>query len=246
MNLPAATELEFDKVQALVVLRSQRLLEEARGEALFELLIAGIYPLMACQHLWQKLRRPRHDIQQEPVSLLGSVCVNMLGAMLVGIFLLPRDVLLPIAAGWAAVSLTAGAGLFIFITRLAHADRRRRQAEWLATDTSPEGDTPALHTEEQAGSAFFLLNAPVRGLYLIDSKLTDVAYLPPCACDDPEVSPAPAYFTWKDGEDEVLRCRYIYRLEAGRHRLPAGMPAAAFGPEPPTLLHAPYKEKAES
>ena len=80
MNPPAATELEFDKVQALVVLRSQRLWETERSAALEELLIAGIYPLMACQHLWQKLRRPRHEIQQEPVSLLDSVCVNMLGS----------------------------------------------------------------------------------------------------------------------------------------------------------------------
>lgn len=228
--MKAAAELKYENIQSLVVLHSRRLFYAELREAVGMLLLAVPFPLVAGYWLLSESVLPERESGWNVTEAVQMLSCLLLSLWLVACCLLENSVLLPLAVLWGILAAVAGVSCFVCLTTRARAEMRRRQAEWLSSDVPAHGSTPAVR--ETDGT--LLLNAPVRGLYVVVFRVKEVTDLP---FDDPAAEPAPAYCAID--EKKPLCCRFIYRLEAGQHRLSTGLK----GITNVTLTPAPYREK---
>ena len=229
MANPAA-ELKYGNLQAMVVLHSRRLFYHAMREGVTLLLISLLFPLFGWYYLLHETLFPEWECRFHVSEMVQMLSCFLSVAFIAAVFLLPGGVLLPLAAAWAVAAGVAGVGCFVLTTTRARAEMCRSQAEWLSVDTPAVGNAPTLQAEEGG----FIINASERGLYLVDCRVSNAADLPPA---EALPTPAPAYYA--AAESGEARCCFIYRLEAGLHRLPAELQDV----QEATLMFAPYREQ---
>lgn len=232
MTAPAA-ELKYENLQAMVVLHSRRLFYHALREAVTLLLLALLFPLLVWYYLLYEILFPEWECRFNVAEIVQMLSCFLLVAFIAAVFLLPGGALLPLAVVWGVAAGVSGVGCFVLITTRARAEMRRSQAEWLSVDTPAEGNAPTLRAEEGC----FIINAPERGLYLVDCRVSDADDLPSA---EALPTPAPAYYA--AAENGKARCRFIYRLEAGLHRLPTELQNV----QESNLMFAPYREEEKS
>lgn len=236
MNRP--TQLNYDNVQALVVLHAQRLFLKTLRESLFMLLLAGILPLPVLHAAAEDFLFPRAAGSMGGPNLWVVLNLILLAGFLAAAAVLPPAALLPVCVAWAVTATAAAAGYFVPSVYRARRERRRCMAEWLGTSDACVGDAPAAEAVQGEEGDLLHLNAPVRGLYAVDYTQEEAEAVPARL----HSLPAPVYCV-SETEDRTLKLRSIYRLEAGLHHLPVQLPETVQG-KPPTvhLLYAPYKE----